>query len=150
MKKKGISPLIASVMLLVFVLVISALVMNWMKRSVEVQMESGEVKTELVAECTKTSIRVISVECDDANGDDYDVIVSNTGKTVIKGIQLIVKGDRLGVGSKEEDILEDASSSINIVLDNGVMYAEEVEIIPKIEEGLCEASAVTTRNIKEC
>jgi len=50
MKKRGISPIIASILLIVFILVISVVVVSWMRKSVEKQIESGEERGEETTE----------------------------------------------------------------------------------------------------
>lgn len=46
MRKRGVSPLIAAVMLMVLTVVVGALIMNWVNRYVKEQVESGDQKTQ--------------------------------------------------------------------------------------------------------
>jgi len=91
MKKRGISPIIASILLIVFILVISVLVMNWMRKSVEKQIESGEERSEETVTGLKTGIKILGAR---VVGNEVELLVSNTGKTKIDELDVKIKGSK--------------------------------------------------------
>jgi len=147
MNKKGISPLIASILLIVFILVISVLVMNWMRGSVERQMEGGEEQAELVAKCNNAIISIDGVDWKD--GNIYDIVVSNTGTEGITGEQIIITGS---TGIEAASLSVPIDSGESKVVTTGALNVgtpEKVQVIPTIAEGACEASGASTTNIRD-
>jgi len=133
--KRGISPIIASILLIVFILVISVLVMNWMRKSVEKQIESGEERSEETVTGLKTGIKILGAR---VKSGIIDVTLTNTGKNTVNGFNVNIKGSK---GNKVEkrtvDIqsLDSATESIGYN-PNEIGDIEKIEITPIINDKL--------------
>lgn len=80
MNKKGISPLIATVLLIGFVVAIGAVVMFWGKGYVEERTEKEGELSKAQLECTKINLKVI--------GTDGDITVENRGDVDIDAFKV--------------------------------------------------------------
>ncbi|MFH0949326.1 MAG: archaellin/type IV pilin N-terminal domain-containing protein [Candidatus Aenigmatarchaeota archaeon] len=81
---KGISPLIASALLIVITIVIAGLIANWATTLSKGQLEEANKQTE----CAKGTIDIISLGYTDAvNNKNVTVSLRNIGKTALTGIR---------------------------------------------------------------
>ena len=60
-KKKGISPMIASVLLIMFVIALSTILVNWLKTYATDQTEETDIMTAAHTDCIKQNIRINTV-----------------------------------------------------------------------------------------
>jgi flagellin-like protein len=81
-KKKGISPLIASVLLIMFVIALSTIIVNWLKDYAKDQTDATTTMTEENVDCIKQAITISNVymvrEPADSN-QTVRVVIENMG-----------------------------------------------------------------------
>ena len=75
--KKGISSLVVSVLLILFVVTASGLVFNWIKKSADVSMEKGDVLSEKLQECRDFGFEIEGAYCIGDNLGVIKVIITN-------------------------------------------------------------------------
>ena len=100
-KKKAISPLIATVLLIAFAIALGAIIMNWGKTYVEEEMESSRSEYYAIKECERDielNIKEVGNKpklCYDYDGSTnltIDFILYNTGPREIEGVRIVVIG----------------------------------------------------------
>lgn len=115
--KKGVSPIIATVLLIAFAVALGAVVMNWGKGFVENTAKTTEEKTNLELACQQElqlSVKKISnipKICYDSGNKYVEVMLENSGTVNITGMQYalfdstgdsaILKNTTLSVGPGE-------------------------------------------------
>jgi len=120
MKKRGISPLIATILLIGFTVVLAALVLTWGQGWFSDLTEtSSEAASKDLACINEGGLEIVNV-CDDAGATD--VTVRNTGQATITSGTINVDGEdedttalvNLAVGSfnTADDIATDANTSV--------------------------------------
>ena len=155
--KKGVSPLIATILLIAFAVALGSVVMNWgftltISKSAEI--------------CNSVEIKIRNIDGSEicfggfAQNGYVNFIVDNTGATDINGLAIWIVGDK---GTKLSDI-------DNIFLKKGSLYdkkdkevsydftkygnIKQIQLIPKIksEEVLkpCPNKAVTAEKVGVC
>ena len=96
--KRGISPLIATVLLIAFAVALGAVVMNWGKSYVEDTTKNVEETSDRKLDCSlsvKMAVHQISGAnkiCFDGDEDVLEVILKNSGTEDIAGIQSTIIG----------------------------------------------------------
>lgn len=140
MKKRGISPLIASVLLIAFTIMLFVLISTWVRKStIEPTMQAGEEKLGSALECMNTKVEIASM-CYKDNKIKFDV--DNVGDTDLVGIGLRV------VGSKVSEMLpiEGAAAPYGRFpihekdftgADYGDVTKWKIEVYPKTKGGIC-------------
>lgn len=76
MRRKGISPIIASVLLIAVVISVTAIFSNWAPEMVESVTEGVEDQTSSQIECNEAGIELYSVNY---NNGEAEVVIRNTG-----------------------------------------------------------------------
>lgn len=91
-KKRGISTLISTVLLISFVVVLGILVTTWSSRLIQSNIEKGEERIGTDLECLNVNIKIT-----DQDDSDFKVFVQNNNlkEQEIKGFV-----SRLGIGNK--------------------------------------------------
>lgn len=94
--KKGVSPLIATVLLIVFSIALGAVVMSWGEAYIEEKAEFVQGAQETVAGCDATALNIISVGgapqiC--VNNDIIEAFVQNGPSTEVYDVHARVLGD---------------------------------------------------------
>ncbi|MCK5629639.1 MAG: hypothetical protein KAI26_03410 [Nanoarchaeota archaeon] len=142
-KKKGVSPLIATVLLIAFAVSLGAVVMNWGRGYVETTMTQADVQSAEKISCSMdTSIGVVQVGdkqrlCidDAATNATLNFTLINTGSATLQGVQILV----IPVSGAPPDPVEVGSETPK----SGMMYAgtilsgnrstiDQIEIAPII------------------
>jgi len=147
--KRGISPLIATVLLIAFAVSIGTMIMNWGK---DVVASAGE------CDDTKMVLQTVNNQplfCYDTENKNINIMLKNNGDMDINKLQLSVTAQDF---SHEEYIIEDSSLKVGAVLTKSVHYNKEggfkVEIIPLItvagKERTCINSAIVAETIPAC
>ena len=80
-KKKGLSPLIASVLLIVFTIGISAIIITWMNTYTKEMTYDANKDTSTIVDCTNTNIDIDGTYI--ITSDDVKTIARNTGHKII-------------------------------------------------------------------
>jgi flagellin-like protein len=146
--KRGISPLIATVLLIAFAVSIGTMIMNWGKDAVA------------AGDCTETNIDVQVINnkplfCYDTLNNKVNVMVKNTGSTNIEMLKMRVITPNFE--SQELDVPDSAIASGDIKTKN-IDFVKSgtfrVEIIPVITIGgkdrVCSDKFVYADNIQPC
>ncbi len=147
--KKGVSPIISMVLLVAFVIIISVVVMAWIRSGVETQMEKGTEQMETATECYLTKITIPPASQKGAcytGTNAIKIIVDNEGKRDVLGVTT-----RIIYTDANADVeYEDLSSSILAQHGRAVIprasltqikdNIESVEVIPHITDGSCKGS----------
>lgn len=90
---KAISPLVATVLLVVFAIGISTLILTWTQTYTKSSISTAEAKSEVIFECSSANIDVESVymaENETSNMTVIDVDVVNTGHSPVTLLQAFV------------------------------------------------------------
>jgi len=143
MKKKGISPIIASILLIVFVLVISVVVVSWMRGSVEKQIESGEERSEEMVTGLRTGVKILDAK---PIAGKLRLTITNTGKNTISKVNIKVEGED-GIKVTDEDVNIGSLDSATIYVDADVGRINNIEVTPVVDEKLI-GLAKTKKTIK--
>ncbi len=146
MKKRGISPLIASVLLIVFVIILFVLVSSWVRRStLDPTMRAGEEKLASTLDCINAEIEIISVCVDSAN---IKIAVDNSN-VELYGIKVrTISGDTVSNFVDIKPITPPVMpynrlSGTETIEDIGLVIGVEVYPILK-DERVCEAQKTTS------
>ena len=128
-EKRGISPLLATVIMISLVILIVAVVTLWGKKFVEdVKQKEGTIST-LTLECNDVNIDVTST----ANGQ---VTVENSG-TNLDGVTVVVRGDGQSESVLYNQEIESGSSrSFPYSGIPGVSEVEKIIVIPALGKGI--------------
>ena len=156
MRKKGVSPLIASVLLIAFTIMLFVLISTWVRKSaIEPSMSQAEEKLGSALECMNTKIEIIDVKC--ISGDKIMIDVDNIGDTTLVGIGLRVIGKKT---SALEEIKDDVAPYGRLSKGTTNTYTKtdygddlnkwSVEIYPKTKTGICRDAVDTKTGIVAC
>ena len=94
-KKKGVSPLIATVLLIAFAVSLGAVVMNWGRGYVETTAKNTEIKVDIELSCQMDidigvkKIGKIEKLCYNGTARTIEVMLENTGREDVSGIRII-------------------------------------------------------------
>ena len=141
MKKKGVSPLIATVLLIGFTVVLGVLVFNWIRGLTEGTMSSSGTQVETTMKCAGVDVGTLIVP--------GKITVTSEGSTLLCGFKyeignVLNEGHANGKTDGNNKVCI-GYSSVNIVGCDG----KNVKIIPtiKINEQIidCPAQAVTVK-----
>ena len=163
MGRKGVSPLIATVLLIAFAVALGAVVMNWGRSYVQdVTDDTSRMDSELACSDASVSIPVINGDkkvcynAVDAENPSIEIIINNDGKKV-DGFQVSVIGT--ADVDNPEDLLDSPLDSAqaakkSIPYNSNIGNPQQIKIIPKITvngaEQFCTSSAETVNYIPPC
>lgn len=142
MNKKGISPLIATVLLIAFAVALGAVVMNWGRSYVEeTAKQSGQTSDAKVTCAQKVKIEIVEVAktpkiCYNENEGYVEITLQNKGEVNLEGLLFNVLGDEgTGISYDVNETLERSRiKKYTIDYDTSEHGAIEfVQIIPKID-----------------
>ncbi len=104
LKKKGISPLIATVLLISFVVIIAVSVFLWYGGILEGEILKRGAASEIESDCLSVINLDVSNAEPSANGDKILVTIRNTGSEIFHGVRFIGDsgGDKNVVLSEKE------------------------------------------------
>jgi flagellin-like protein len=153
MTKKGISPIISTVLLVAFVIVLVFVVFSWIRSGVvDPAMEQTEEKLAGQLDCLSAAIEISNVAID-GTGANIKLNVDNVGDGNIDSVTIRVLNAAGAVG-----IAEDKGSStapLGRILNIGTPYAvspivasaNKVEVYPTVGGRLCQDQFDSTKNI---
>ena len=135
--KKAISPLIATVLLIGFVVALASVAWIWYSNIVKEQAEKQSAVLEISSACTsQININVISA---DANGN---LKIKNVGNSMIHGVRVRVNGEELVT---EQEPLDPAETKA-LELRYTTIDVREIEVMPIIVRegiiGTCSEQAI--------
>ncbi|MBI2650922.1 hypothetical protein HYX01_00430 [Candidatus Woesearchaeota archaeon] len=155
--KRGVSPLIATVLLISFAVALGAVVMNW-SRNLDISKPNDK--------CADVSIKMRNIGsyemCYSGSGKNgyINFIISNDGKTNVEGISIWFIGEK-GTRLSDFDQLSIKKGEILGIKDKSVPYdfgihgkIKQVQFIPKIKvqnsTEICSASSIKVAKIGIC
>lgn len=156
--KKGISPLIATVLLIAFAVALGAVVMNWGRSYVEDMSEkSAETSNTKVACAQDVGYEVYTISntpkiCYDADNGQLEIMLKNTGDIQLYGFTFNVLGmDDTGITMDFNTSINKASfKKFEIEFDTSEHGdIQFVEIIPKIYSAGNVVECSTDADIRE-
>lgn len=151
--KRGLSPLIATVLLIAFAVALGAVVMSWGKAYVTMD------DTEKVA-CSKAELKIHEIEGGpelsfSRTENSVSFMIDNTGNVDIKGIRVWVIGERDNLITNIEEEIKQGYPLRKKIDYRFVTYGriKEVNFIPKIEvegeEIVCTNQAIGLSSVRE-
>jgi len=171
--KKGVSPLIATVLLIAFAVALGAVVMNWGRSYVEDTANFAREKSDLEVKCStdvrieflriKDTKRICYYDGDSSNLDYLNFTIQNTGTAEVKGIEINVIGGRdVNISQVDmnlsraklyrNDELGYTTGSDGVGEDGGEPL--QIKIIPQINVGgavtSCPANALVKEDLEVC
>ncbi len=155
--KKGVSPLIATILLIAFAVALGSVVMNW-----GLNLNLGKTNDA----CTHVEVKIRNIGnnevCYGGSGPKgfINFVIDNTGNVDLNGLSILIRGDK---GTKLLDIdniaiykgtlfeKQDSSLAYNFDENGGI---KEVQIIPKIMSGgnaeICTNNAAKAKKVGAC
>ena len=141
MNKKGISPLIATVLLIAFAVALGAVVMNWGRSYVEeTSIQSAETSDTKVTCAQKVKIEIVEVAktpkiCYNTDSGEIEITLQNRGEVALEGLLFNALGIE-GTGityDTNESIRRSRIKKFNIEYDESEHGSIEfVQVIPKV------------------
>jgi len=159
--KKGLSPLIATILLIAFAIALGAVVMSWGRGYVSEEGQAPQERPQLSpAGCSSAAISwkygIGEKPCYDTDDFKFAAFIDN-GQKELAGIKVVIYGNN-GVVNIEKGVLVNkdgdaisAGDSVLVGADYGSdgSSIESVEIIPKVRvEGSSEEAYCTEQKIK--
>ena len=162
--KRGISPLIATVLLIAFAVALGAVVMNWGRSYIEATQSQVQEQGQTEIKCS-TQVKLQAAKIGDVTKVCYDdsaspphvkFIIENTGTVPVSGlkVQIINDGDNINTTSINGITLTSGDSYSTTVDYTGNF--QQVRIVPVIQVGLsnvtCANAALTydTTSVHQC
>ena len=149
--KRGISPLIASVLMIAFAVILFLIISSWVQRSVvDEALDKGEEQVANALDCINTRINIVSA-CAEADNTGVTVVVDNEGDTTITGLKLRVTGadGSESVDGSGEMAPLDRKSYSGVTVPATVGAISSVEVVPKVGSGWC-SSVVESKTTVDC
>lgn len=151
LNKKGISPLIASVLLIAFTITLFLIISSWVQRSiVEPGLEQGGEKVADTLNCLSAKVNIIEA-CAQTDNKKIRVKVDNEGDVNLVGIQIRVVG-ATGVASIPLDFVSSPvpplgryDSAVQPTGDLAVGAISSIEVYPQLESGLCQSNLASKK-----
>ena len=149
MEKKGISPLIATVLLIGFTIVLAAVVMRWGGEFVRETTEETACQADIATACINTRFNLDNIENSTATGPGTATVrISSTSDNVIDGFRLILwAGSETDNSIEVPTVLESFESSSYDITYTDWAVITRVEAFPIItvegcEKGTCSESGM--------
>ncbi|PLW80734.1 hypothetical protein C0585_01150 [Candidatus Woesearchaeota archaeon] len=158
--KKGVSPIIAAVLLVVITIAIGATTMAFIRSLSDQNLASAQEKTERIACGTDVSFSIVAIsdEYKICKGTDYlEASIRNTGSRAIKDFRLVALGDNISTveENRASNLAIDSYSTMNITYTAENVSEFVIEPIIQGQPGqdiICSDSALTWQavNIENC
>ena len=155
MNKRGISPLIASVLLIAFAVTLFLIISTWTRTSIlEPGLEKGGEKYAVGLDCLSTSIKIESACVDNrSNVASLKLNVDNKGSTNIESLSIRVVGDEGELATIDYVPSTGAVAPPGRIIDFGsrqslgnqgpIVDLDRIEVFPYIKGGICQDNLVS-------
>lgn len=167
LNKRGVSPLIATVLLIAFAVALGAVVMNWGKGYVQAQAINVETKSNAQLSCQgdiELNIYILNQRpkiCyrSTDTGTSLEVMLQNRGTMTIRGIAMTIIGeddDVISAESEQEIIGGGVIKIVYDIEDTEFGSIKQVDFMPKIlisgvqKPVLCSNNVLVEDEIYEC
>jgi flagellin-like protein len=158
MNKKGISPLVATILLIAFAIALGLVVMNWGKSYIEEKAEFTAGPSD-VSGCGLVELSVIQVSgrdkiCYNPNDNSIEVFLENGPDATITDLQVRIVGSQ-GIRTLES-VLDKAldqgvSAQVRFNYPSGLGDVQQVKLTPVIGgDAVCSKQAVVSENLIQC
>ena len=153
--KRGISPLIATVLLISFSVALGAVVMSWGQTYIAQKAEFATGVQEYSSGCAQAEISILTVR--DTPRVCYRFgqveIYINNGPVELSGIKASVIGDK-DVSNVENALASPLAAqsvaSLKLAFDSGLGVLQQVKLTPKADATLCAAKTIIAESIPPC
>lgn len=143
MEKRGISPLIATVLILGFTVALAAIIMTWGTGFTKKIQEQTEETSSIQITCATDVVFDIKSACEAATDGEYKITIANNGNKKIDGFQIrFYKAlDNVLTKNYDFDLNSDGIEAFGIESDTeasgytGNKEVYQIEVIPKITVG---------------
>tara|TARA_Y100000034_G_C6831579_1_gene375397 strand:+ start:135 stop:590 length:456 start_codon:yes stop_codon:yes gene_type:complete len=150
--KRGISPLISSVLLIAFVIALFVMISSFVSQEAGDAIEGSKGKVAGIVECSTASLDIVSA-CGDTSS--VTLTVDNDGDQFITGVTIRVVG--------EDNVAVENVGSLNVAPFARVLNAQNydisasavgaissIEVIPEVESGTCSGVLERESSISAC
>jgi len=103
--RRGISPLIATVLIIGFTVALAAVIITWGTGFVERTTEDVDLQTKIGITCTKVDFKIASVDCT-VNSPQFDVRIVNNNDQKIANVILRATSEGGDVKVKQEALID--------------------------------------------
>ena len=149
MNKRGISPLIASVLLIAFTVTLFLIISSWVQRSiVEPGLEEGGEKVAKALDCLSAKVRIDSACAKATTNDKISVTFDNDGDIAFTGVNIRVVGTNGAQSFDKMDALQplERKKYIETTVDPATVGTiTSIEVYPKLDSGLCRSNPSTKK-----
>ncbi len=143
-QRKGVSPLIAAVLLIAFTMAVAAILTAWVTTFTQEQTETVGEQSEQVIECSYATLSVFDATWDN-DSEQMQVTVANTGNIDFRNVTVIVLKDAGVAGQGTIDGLE--TSDVASV-PGGINYSRNTAPdTVRVSSPDCPAASVEETNI---
>jgi len=161
MNKRGISPLIATVLLVAFVITLAVLVFTWWDQVVKERAAKVGAESESQISCSLQIDFQVKDICFDAVTKFISFSVENDGDAPLHGFKVRIEGEDSsgekvsGVSSISEDVEEGSAKKTAVAYDSSIITSiDSLEIIPVIRakgvEAVCIEKSVIVKSVAVC
>src|SRR3989344_8590518 len=130
MKKRGISPLIATVLLIGFTIVLAAAIFQWGSSLFEKIKAQSEEKALTKITCVSDVNIDIKQACNLISS--ALITIDNKGNINVKGLTVRLIGDKTYVQKVDEEIDSFGAKKISVKMPYGITNLKQVEVFPRI------------------
>ncbi|MFC1723307.1 archaellin/type IV pilin N-terminal domain-containing protein [Nanoarchaeota archaeon] len=166
--KKGVSPLIATVLLIAFAVALGAVVMNWGRGYVEDTANTARERSDTEVKCASdVDIAVVDIDgtpqiCYNISGttDYMEMIVENRKSTTVESLTVRMIGTSTRVPETynlgdSSNLTANKAKFFNVSYDAGTLGdIQQVKITPTIkvagQDVICAQNAEIVNNLKPC
>lgn len=142
MIKRGLSPLIASVLLIAFTVTLFLIISSWVQRSVvEPGLEGSGEKIAKTLDCLSAKVKIDSA-CAQTDNKKISVTFDNDGDVAFTGVNIRVVGSNGAQSFDKGDAIQllERKKYVETVDDVAVGTINEIEVYPKLNSGLCRSN----------
>jgi flagellin-like protein len=133
--KRGISPLIASVLMIAFAVTLFLIISSFVRQEVvDTSLEASVGQIASANECDGTNMKVVDAVMDSGQ---IKVHVSNEGNEKIEGYAAKFSGSVDGYVEQKQTSLEVLATKIESFTIDGIGAVEDIELFPITKSGLC-------------
>ncbi|MFH1053298.1 MAG: archaellin/type IV pilin N-terminal domain-containing protein [Candidatus Woesearchaeota archaeon] len=167
--KRGVSPLIATVLLIAFAVALGAVVMNWGREYIEDTQKDVEIRSAQTSACiidvSLSLVKISDKPCYERTADGSDnifhAIIENGDSAELSGYKLTFIGDDATTPILTHEINDSIKQAeiISVDVEYGNLLAttiDIVKIVPKLQisgaggETFCTQSAIEIEDIRDC
>jgi len=150
MSKKAITPLISTVLLVSFAVLLGIFVMNWGKTTYAVEQETNLCESSALGIVT---INEVAEMCYQSNNIKFTI--ENQGQTEVSGFKVSIIGDTgIQQFDLERGLASGAINEITTPYDSSVGTIRKIKIVPRISNNgiasLCPKSGVEIDRVALC